>query len=198
MKILRSCLIWFTGLSGSGKTTLSSLLASEFQKKGCGVLLLDGDVMRSGLNKDLGFSGSDRAENIRRVAEVSRLILGAGLTVIAAFITPLEKERRLVRELVMRDGHEFVEIYIKASLETCERRDPKGLYKKARQGLVKNFTGIDSVYEEPRHPEITLDTELNTEDECLDALLDLLSVRDIIKYERPDGHIDRPEIRCLF
>ncbi|MGQ9499377.1 MAG: adenylyl-sulfate kinase [Dissulfurimicrobium sp.] len=166
--------VWFTGLSGSGKSTLSSLLAKEFKKIGRPHYRLDGDIIRKGLCKDLGFSDSHRTENIRRVAEVSNILLDAGLCVIAAFITPLEAERLMASESIRSKGHQYIEVYVKASLDICEMRDPKGLYKKARKGLIKNFTGIDSIYEIPQRPDIILDTETFNIDECMAKLLDFL------------------------
>lgn len=167
-------LVWFTGLSGSGKSTLSCLFAKEFTKIGRPHYRLDGDIIRKGLCKDLGFSDSHRTENIRRVAEVSNILMDAGLFVIAAFIAPLEAERLMVRESVKSKGRQLIEVYVKASLDICELRDPKGLYKKARKGLIKNFTGIDSVYETPQNPDIILDTEIFNIDECMAELLDFL------------------------
>lgn len=174
-------LVLFTGLSGSGKSTLSCLLVKEFKKIGHPHYRLDGDIIRNGLCKDLGFSDSDRAENLRRVAEVSNILMDAGLCVIAAFIAPLEAERLMVRESVRSKGRQFIEVYVKASLATCEMRDPKGLYKRARKGLIKNFTGIDSVYETPQHPDIILDTEKFNTDECMAILLDFLQKKGLLR-----------------
>ncbi|MGB9713304.1 MAG: adenylyl-sulfate kinase [Dissulfurimicrobium hydrothermale] len=173
-------LIWFTGLSGAGKSTLSSLFCEKLKKLNHHFYLLDGDIIRKGLCKDLGFSDSHRTENIRRVAEVSAILLDAGLFVIAAFIAPLEAERLLARGIVAAKGYQFIEVYVKASLETCEKRDPKGLYKKARQGLIKNFTGIDSLYEIPQNPDIILDTERDSKDECIMRLMDFLKEKGLI------------------
>lgn len=149
--------IWFTGFSGSGKSTTASMLEVELFAKGYSTYLLDGDNIRHGLCQDLGFSDRDRVENIRRVGEVAKLMVDAGLIVITSFISPFRKERELVRQL-MAEG-EFIECYVHASLSTCEKRDPKGLYKKARAGEVRNFTGIDSPYEVPEAPELHLNTE---------------------------------------
>lgn len=148
--------IWFTGLSGSGKTTLASLLEQRLHAEGKHTYLLDGDNVRHGLNRDLGFTEEDRAENIRRVAEVARLMVDAGLIVLVSFISPFERERSLARALFGED--EFVEVFIDTPFDECERRDVKGLYAKARSGMVKNFTGIDSPYERPLAPELVVRT----------------------------------------
>ena len=158
----RSVVLWFTGLSGSGKSTLAHALEEKLFQKGCRTFVLDGDNVRHGLNSNLGFSKSDRTENIRRISEVSKLMLESGLIVMTAFISPFNKDRSDARELISND--DFIEIYCKASLEVCEARDVKGLYKLARGGKIKNYTGIDSPYEEPENPELTI----NTEDETLD------------------------------
>jgi len=149
------CVLWFTGLSGAGKSTIANLVEKKLLSLGRHTYLLDGDNIRHGLNKDLGFTDADRVENIRRVAEVSRLFVDAGTIVLVSFISPFRSERQLARE--MMDTGEFVEVYVNTSLEICEQRDPKGLYKKARSGQLKNFTGIDSDYEPPEDPEIVLD-----------------------------------------
>ena len=158
----RSVVLWFTGLSGSGKSTLAHALEEKLFQKGCRTFVLDGDNVRHGLNSNLGFSESHRTENIRRISEVSKLMLESGLIVMTAFISPFNKDRSEARELISND--DFIEIYCKASLEVCEARDVKGLYKLARGGKIKNYTGIDSPYEEPENPELTI----NTEDETLD------------------------------
>jgi bifunctional enzyme CysN/CysC len=160
--------LWFTGLSGSGKSTIANLVEKKLLAEGRHTYLLDGDNIRHGLNRDLGFSEADRVENIRRVAEVARLMVDAGLIVLVSFISPFRAERRLARDL-MAPG-EFVEIFVDTPLEECERRDPKGLYAKARQGLVKNFTGLDSAYEPPEHAELTLDTVGHDAAECADRV----------------------------
>lgn len=149
-------LIWFTGLSGSGKSTLAELTTKFLLENGCKVYLLDGDKIRSGLNKDLGFSLADRAENLRRTAEVAKLMLDAGLIVIAAFISPFQKERDMVRQLVGSD--DYLEVYLECPLSVCEKRDVKGLYKKVRSGEISSFTGIDSPYEIPVNPDLILKT----------------------------------------
>jgi bifunctional enzyme CysN/CysC len=148
--------VWFTGLSGAGKSTIANLVEKRLHALGRHTYLLDGDNVRHGLNKDLGFTEEDRVENIRRVAEVAKLMVDAGLIVLTAFISPFRAERRLARSLV-GEG-EFVEVFIDTPLAEAEKRDVKGLYKKARAGQLKNFTGVDSPYEEPESPEIRIDT----------------------------------------
>lgn len=161
--------IWFTGLSGAGKTTISNLLELRLYALGRHTYLLDGDNVRHGLNSDLGFTDADRTENIRRVAEVAKLMVDAGLIVIVSFISPFERERSFARGL-FPEG-EFCEIFVDASLEVCESRDAKGLYAKFRRGELKNFTGIDSPYEPPRAPEIHLDTAKDAPEECVEKIL---------------------------
>ncbi|MGE4416351.1 MAG: sulfate adenylyltransferase subunit CysN [Marinobacterium sp.] len=163
------CVLWFTGLSGAGKSTIANKVEKKLHALGHHTYLLDGDNVRHGLNKDLGFTDADRVENIRRVAEVSKLMADAGLIVLSAFISPFRSERAMARGMV-EDG-EFVEIFVDAPLDVAEGRDPKGLYKKARRGELKNFTGIDSAYEIPEAPEITLDTTRYTPDEAADQVI---------------------------
>ena len=160
--------VWLTGLSGSGKSTLANRLEVRLRARSVHTTLLDGDNVRSGLNRDLGFSAVDRAENIRRVAEVSKLMVDAGLVVITAFISPFRVERQLARSLF--PAGEFVEVFVKASLAVAERRDPKGLYRRARSGELPRFTGIDSPYEEPETPEIVVNTNELSIDDAADAL----------------------------
>lgn len=148
--------LWFTGLSGSGKSTVALEAESQLFERGARTYVLDGDNVRHGLNKDLGFSPEDRTENIRRIGEVAKLFVDAGLVVMTAFISPYREDRNTVRSL-MKDG-EFVEVYVECDLEVCEQRDPKGLYKKARAGEIKEFTGIDAPYEEPENPELVINT----------------------------------------
>lgn len=151
-----SFLIWFTGLSGSGKSSIANNLEFELNKKGIKTYILDGDNLRHGLNSDLCFSDEDRKENIRRVSEVSKLFIDAGIVVLACFISPVVNDRKLVKKIV--GDNNFIEIYINTPLHICEKRDVKGLYKMARKGLINNFTGIDSNYEEPSSPDIEIKT----------------------------------------
>ncbi len=152
----KSLLLWFTGLSGAGKSTIAHAVEEKLYQYACHTYVLDGDNVRQGLNKDLGFSDKDREENIRRIGEVAKLFLDAGIVTLTAFISPFRADRKLIKDLV---GHlNFIEIYCHCPLEVCEKRDVKGLYKKARLGLISNFTGISSPYEEPLAPELTLNT----------------------------------------
>lgn len=168
----RPCVLWFTGLSGSGKSTVANLLEKRLHALGRHTYLLDGDNVRHGLNKDLGFTDADRVENIRRVAESAKLMVDAGLIVMAAFISPFRSERRMARDL-FEDG-EFIEIFVDTPLETCEDRDPKGLYKKARAGEIKNFTGIDSDYEPPERADIRLDAGGTSPEDLASELVNIL------------------------
>ena len=174
----RPCILWFTGLSGSGKSTISSAVEQKLFELGHHTYLLDGDNVRHGLNKDLAFSNEDRVENIRRIGELSKLMIDAGLLVMTAFISPFKADRQLVKDLVQQ--HEFVEIYMDTSLEVCEQRDPKGLYKKARSGQIKNFTGIDSEYEIPKNPELIINTAELSIEECADKIIIYLKDNKII------------------
>ncbi len=151
----KPCMIWFTGLSGAGKSTVANALDMMLLEHNKHTYLLDGDNVRHGLNRDLGFTDADRIENIRRIGEVGKLFVDSGLIVLSAFISPFRSDRQMVRNLF--PVGEFVEVYISTSLDICEQRDPKGLYKKARAGVIKNFTGIDSVYEPPHAPELVVD-----------------------------------------
>jgi len=164
--------IWFTGLSGSGKSTLANLLEKRLYDRGLHTYLLDGDNLRHGLNRDLGFTEADRVENIRRVAEVARLMVDAGLIVLASFISPFEAERKMARRLFA--DTEFVEVFVDTPLSECEKRDVKGLYAKARRGELKNFTGIDSTYERPEHPELVLDTCSHSVEDCVEQIIHYL------------------------
>lgn len=158
----KPCMIWFTGLSGAGKSTVANALDCLLFEKGQHTYLLDGDNVRHGLNRDLGFSDTDRVENIRRIGEVGKLFVDAGLITLSAFISPFRSDRQMVRTLF--PVGEFIEVYVSTSLAVCEQRDPKGLYQKARSGMIRNFTGIDSAYEAPTSPEILIDTgELSVE-----------------------------------
>lgn len=168
-KLQKPFCLWLTGLSGAGKSTIANLLEKQLFASGRHIYVLDGDNIRQGLNRDLGFSEADRVENIRRAMEVARLFVDARLVVIVAFISPYREERELARSRFETD--EFVEVYVDASFEECERRDPKGLYAKARRGELVNFTGIDSDYEPPEAPEIRLDTVAKSPDECVDLIL---------------------------
>lgn len=162
--------IWFAGLSGSGKSTLANLLEQQLHEKGIRTYILDGDNIRAGLNKDLDFSEEGRIENIRRIAEVSKLFLDAGVVVLTAFISPFKSDRAMARELAGDEN--FIEVFVSCPLEICEQRDVKGLYKKARAGEIRHFTGIDSPFEEPENPEITVNTHLQQTEESLQILLD--------------------------
>ena len=175
----RSCIIWLTGLSGAGKSTVADLLEQKLNKQDKHTFLLDGDNLRHTLNQDLGFSDYDRNENIRRIGHVGKLMVDAGLIVIASFISPFEKQRKLTRELFEKD--EYIEVFLNTPIEVCEQRDPKGLYKKARSGLIKDFTGIDSAYEKPENPEITLDGEKYTAEELSDQIINYLSENKFLK-----------------
>jgi adenylylsulfate kinase len=174
----KSCVIWFTGLSAAGKSTLANALCSCLHDRGVHCYVLDGDNVRHGLNKDLGFSKEDRKENIRRIGEVAKLFVDAGLIVLAAFISPFREDRENVRNM-LKQG-EFIEIYVKCPLDVCEKRDPKGAYKKARSGHITEFTGISSPYEEPLDCEIVLDTDATRLQQCVDKMLLYLQENDCI------------------
>ncbi|BAQ17894.1 sulfate adenylyltransferase subunit CysN [Methyloceanibacter caenitepidi] len=178
LKGQKPCVLWFTGLSGSGKSTIANALEKRLHALGRHTYMLDGDNIRHGLNKDLGFTDADRVENIRRVAEAARLFVDAGLIVMVSFISPFRSERRMARDLV-GEG-EFIEIYVDTPLEVCEARDPKGLYRKARAGLIKNFTGIDSSYERPESPELDLNTSELTPEVLAERVLEELRRRDVV------------------
>ncbi|MDX6153509.1 MULTISPECIES: adenylyl-sulfate kinase [Marinococcus] len=168
----QSFVLWFTGLSGSGKSTLANAVSRKLFERGSHTYVLDGDNVRHGLNKDLGFSPEDRTENIRRIGEVAKLFVDSGQIVSTAFISPYREDRHQVREL-LPDG-EFIEVYVEASLEACEERDPKGLYKKARSGEIPSFTGINAPYEEPENPELTVNTEQKSIEESAQEVVDAL------------------------
>lgn len=165
----KPCILWFTGISGSGKSTIANAVEVELFKKDRKTYLLDGDNVRHGLNKDLGFTEFDRVENIRRIGEVSKLFVDSGLIILTAFISPFKSDRQIARSLVKYG--EFIEVFVDTPLDICEKRDPKGLYKKAREGSIKNFTGIDSPYEIPLNPEIHIKTEDKTIEECVNIVL---------------------------
>lgn len=164
--------IWFTGLSGSGKSTLSDALEKHLADMGKHTMLLDGDNIRMGLNRDLGFSEQDRVENIRRIAEVARLMNDAGLVVLTSFISPFRRDRRRAREII---GDNFIEVYVSTPLEECMRRDVKGLYASARSGKIQNFTGISSPYEAPENPEVSVDTTGRKIEESVAQLMEYLT-----------------------
>lgn len=174
----KGAILWFTGLSGSGKSTIANEVAYQLHKNGHFSYVLDGDNIRHGLNKDLGFSPEDRDENIRRISEVAHLFSDSGTIALTAFISPYRKLRDFCRSL--QDEGKFFEVYCKAKLETCEIRDPKGLYKKARNGEIKQFTGIDAPYEEPKNPEIILDTDKYNIEECAQQVIEALQKQNII------------------
>lgn len=168
----RGAVIWLTGLSGSGKSTIANQVDYHLFENDINSYVLDGDNIRHGLNKDLGFSDEDRVENIRRIGEVAKLFVDSGQIVTTAFISPFIRDRELVRSLFTDD--EFIEVYVKCPIETCEIRDPKGLYEKARQGIIPEFTGISSPYEEPLYPELTVETDKLSIEEASDAIIQYL------------------------
>jgi len=167
-----SFLIWFTGLSGSGKSTIANALERKLLEENVSTYTLDGDNIRKGINKDLTFSPKDRTENIRRIAEISNLFVDAGIVTLAAFVSPYRKDRKRIKEIVGEDN--FIEIYINTSLEACELRDVKGLYKKARKGEIKNMTGIDAPYEAPSNPDIEIKTEEMTIQESVIEIMNVI------------------------
>jgi adenylylsulfate kinase len=173
-----SCALWFTGLSGSGKSTIANAVSNELFRRGISEYVLDGDNIRHGLNKDLGFSDYDRTENIRRIGEVAKLFVDSGKVVTTAFISPFRSDRDQVRAL-FEDG-EFIEVFVQCPIEECERRDPKQLYAKARRGEIKDFTGIDSPYEAPEQPEITLHSYQVTVEEAVEQVFAYLKTKNII------------------
>lgn len=168
----RSVMVWFTGLSGSGKSTIAIALERELHKRGLLCRILDGDNIRSGINNNLGFSAEDRVENIRRIAEVSKLFIDTGVITIAAFISPNNELREMASTIIGKDN--FLEIYVNTPIEECERRDVKGLYAKARKGEIKDFTGISAPFEAPEHPALSLDTSVLSLEESVNKLLELI------------------------
>ena len=173
------CILWFTGLSGSGKSTIANAVEAKLNELKKHTYLLDGDNIRMGLNRGLGFSNEDRIENIRRIGEVAKLFVDAGIIVLTAFISPFQEERDRVRSLVGED--EFIEIFIDTPLKVCESRDPKGLYKKARKGEILNFTGIDSPYEAPKNPEIHIHNDGISTEEAAKQIIDYLKTRNYLQ-----------------
>lgn len=174
----KPCMIWFTGLSGAGKSTVANALDCLLFEKGRHTYLLDGDNVRHGLNRDLGFSDTDRVENIRRIGEVGKLFVDAGLITLSAFISPFRSDRQMVRTLF--PVGEFIEVYVSTPLAVCEQRDPKGLYQKARSGMIRNFTGIDSAYEAPTSPEILIDTGVLSVEQSVQTIYNYLHERNYV------------------
>jgi adenylylsulfate kinase len=172
--------IWFTGLSGSGKSTVAVALESELAKRGKLAYRLDGDNVRLGINKNLGFSAEDRTENIRRIGEISKLFVDAGVIVLSSFVSPYRADRDLVRKLHVDGGMDFIEVFVDVPLAEAEKRDPKGLYKKARAGEIKNFTGISDPYEAPLTPELILNTHEMTLEQEVETLLALMESRGLL------------------
>ncbi|WP_224485328.1 adenylyl-sulfate kinase [Robertkochia aurantiaca] len=169
-----SFLVWFTGLSGSGKSTVANIVEQRLHERGIKTYVLDGDNVRTGLNKDLSFNPEDRSENIRRIGEVSKLMIDAGLVVLAAFVSPYKNDREMIAKTVDHDN--FVEIFVNTSLEECEKRDVKGLYKKARAGEIKNLTGVNAPYEKPANPDLEI-TEKDSLEHAADKVLEVINKR---------------------
>lgn len=178
LKQQKPCLLWYTGLSGSGKSTIANAVDALLFQRQCHSYLLDGDNVRHGLNGDLAFSDQDRVENIRRISEVAKLFVDAGLIVSTAFISPFRADRALAKSKL--DESEFIEVFIDTPIEVCEQRDPKGLYKMARAGEIKNFTGIDSSYEAPEQPQIHINTAENSIEQCAQQVIDYLLEKQFI------------------
>jgi adenylyl-sulfate kinase len=174
----KPCILWFTGFSGSGKSTIADALEARLAEMGYHTYLLDGDNIRHGLNKDLGFSAEDRKENIRRIGEAAKLFVDAGIIVLTAFISPFRSDRAMVRQIV--EENEFLEIFVDTPLEVCEQRDPKGLYAKARRGEIRDFTGIDSPYEPPEQPEVHLYPARESVEQSVDRIVTGLEERGIL------------------
>ena len=174
----RPCVVWFTGLSGAGKSTIANLVEKRLHGDGVHTTVLDGDNVRHGLNRDLGFSAADRVENVRRVAEVASLMVDAGLVVLVSFISPFRAERRMARDLV--GPGEFCEVFVDAPLALAEERDVKGLYARARRGEIPDFTGIDAPYEPPENPEVRIDTTTTTPEEAAGQVVDALRAMRVV------------------
>jgi len=177
----KPCVVWLTGLPAAGKTTIANLTESRLHRLGYATYLLDGDDVRHGLNRDLGFTDADRVENVRRISEVAKLMVDGGLIVLVAVISPFRRERQLARDLVADD--EFLEVYVNPPLDIAEKRDPKGLYRKARRGELKNFTGIDSPYEAPEHPDLDIYTPRCEPDEAADQVIACLRRKGVLERE---------------
>tara|TARA_B100000902_G_scaffold36714_2_gene43896 strand:+ start:51204 stop:51812 length:609 start_codon:yes stop_codon:yes gene_type:complete len=177
----KSRVIWFTGLSGSGKSTVANATEKFLHDMGLQTYILDGDNIRMGLNKDLGFSPDDRTENIRRITEVAKLFADSGSIVLTAFISPYREDRDKAREVI--SNNDFIEVFVSADISVCESRDPKGLYKKARSGEIKGFTGIDAPYEEPLNPELIIETDKNNIEECAQIVIEYLLEKGIISIK---------------
>ncbi len=178
----KSGLVWFTGLSASGKSTIAHYVERELYNRGVRTYVLDGDNVRHGLNSNLGFSRDDRRENLRRIAELSKLFVDAGILVLAAFISPYREDREYIRRRFAGDN--FLEVYVRCSVQECQRRDPKGQYRKARAGIIKNYTGVSSPYEEPEGPDLVVDTEVLDIETSVRKVLELLETRDFIALDR--------------
>lgn len=186
----KSCVIWFTGLSAAGKSTLANVLSKELHIMQIKNYVLDGDNIRHGLNKNLGFSHDDRKENIRRIGEVAKLFVDAGLIAMAAFISPYREDRSNVRRLL--ENGQFIEVFVKCPVSECERRDPKGIYKRARAGEIKEFTGVSAPYEEPENPEIILKTDEMSMEKCIKTILNYLKEN---KYIQDSKYINRTNVK---
>lgn len=183
----KSFVLWFTGLSGSGKSTLAHAVEKKLHEMGCRTFVLDGDNVRHGLSSNLSFSEDDRKENIRRIGEAAKLMTEAGIIALTAFISPFRVDREMVRNLLPH--REFIEVYCNATLEICESRDVKGLYKKARAGEIKNYTGIDSPYEIPINPEVVVNTGVGNVDECVNQVLDFLVAKELQQNPIDSGQL---------
>ena len=182
----KGVIVWFTGLSAAGKSTIAHTVEEQLHQMGCHTFVFDGDNVRHGLCSDLGFSAEDRAENIRRIGEMAKLFIEAGVIALTAFISPFRADRQRVRELVRKE--DFLEIYCNCPVEICEQRDVKGLYQRARKGEVKEFTGISSPYEEPLNPDLVLDTGMNSIEQCAEKVMALLRERNVL----PSSRLNKP------